>query len=312
MNVVIPPVTRHVALTIRKHSPQINSLEEQVKRGTLSRSAANFLAACVKARLSILVCGPTASGKTSMLNCLAAEIHPLDRVIVIEEIAELRIGVESPLSRHGEVVRDVVTMEARPKNMEGSGEITLGDLVKNSLRQRPNWIVVGEVRGAEAFYMLLGLTSGHAGMCTLHAQNPAEALNRVKMLAGLSLERPDGQILAQMVSSAIKLVVHLKHDIRTDQRLVSSIIEVTGEGHSGKIQSQEIFSLKKMIRVAQNSDHSHSSSLSPKETQQLAWNGVKPFYLEALEEIGLDWNGQIVEEERMAALEVETRSRLKP
>ncbi len=272
LHVVIPPVSRNVAVTIRKHSQQINSLEELVKRGTLSRPAATFLSACVAAHLNILVSGGTATGKTSMLNCLGSKIDSGERVVVIEETAELQIE---------RVVSDTVAMQARPANIEGKGEISLGDLVRNSLRMRPSWIVVGEVRGAEALMMLLALTSGHAGMATVHADNPKAALTRLKTLAGMARESPQEQVLTDLIVGAIQIVICLKHDPSTGRRLVSSIWEVSGQ-ENGQPLGNEIFALRQLNQAVREGSQPY-----------LYWTGTMPRCFWQLEEVGLDWERQI-------------------
>lgn len=271
LNVIIPPIARHVTVTIRKHNETINSLEELVERGTLTRSAATFLSACVAAHLNTLVCGGTGTGKTSMLNCLGSKIGRQERVVVIEEIAELQIE---------RVVTDTVALQTRPANIEGQGEIALWALIKNSLRMRPTWIVVGEVRGTEALQMLLAITSGHAGLCTLHADDPYSALDRLATLAGMSRESPDEQRLTALIGKAIKIVVHLRHDLTSGRRLVSSILEVTGR-EEGKVLGNEIFTLKES-----------SNGLT-----RLVWTGTMPRCLSQLEAVGLNWEQQIAAQE---------------
>lgn len=271
LNVVIPPIARHVTVTIRKHNETINSLEELVERGTLTRPAATFLSACVAAHLNLLVCGGTGTGKTSMLNCLGSKIERQERVVVIEEIAELQIE---------RVVTDTVALQTRPANIEGQGEIALWSLIKNSLRMRPTWIVVGEVRGTEALEMLLAITSGHAGMCTLHADDPYSALDRLATLAGMSKESPDEQRLTSLIAKAMKIVVHLRYDLMTGKRVVSSIMEVTGR-EEGKVLGNELFHLKE-----------RENGLP-----QLVWTGTMPRCLPQLEAVGLNWEAQVVTEE---------------
>lgn len=275
LNVVIPPIAHHVTVTIRKHNKQINSLEELVERGTLTRPAATFLSACVAAHLNTLVCGGTGTGKTSMLNCLGSKINRQERVVVIEEIAELQIE---------QVVNDVVALQTRPANIEGQGEIALWALIKNSLRMRPTWIVVGEVRGTEALQMLLAITSGHAGMCTLHADDPYSALDRLATLSGMSSESPDEQRLTSLIAKAIKIVIHLRHDLTTGKRLVSSIMEITGR-EEGKVLGNEIFHL------VEGKD----------DKPCLAWTGTLPRSLPQLEAVGLNWESQITALEIVAA-----------
>lgn len=267
LNIVIPPIARHVTVTIRKHNPTINSLEELVERGTLSRPAAIFLAACVAAHQNVLVCGGTGTGKTSMLNCLGSKIDRQERVVVIEEIAELQIE---------RVVSDTVALQTRPANIEGQGEIALWALIKNSLRMRPTWLIVGEVRGTEALEMLLAITSGHAGMCTLHADDPYSALDRLATLAGMSKESPDEGRLTSLIAKAIKIIVHLRHDLTTGKRLVSSVLEVTGR-EEGKVLGNEIFYLKE----------------NENGLPQLTWTGTMPRCLAQLEAVGLNWENQV-------------------
>ena len=171
---MIPPLALDgPVLTIRRFRRRGFSADELVANGTLTRPLLDFLARAVRARASILVCGGTGSGKTTTLNVLSSFIGTGERVVTIEDAAELRL-------RQPHVVR----LEARPPNLEGRGEVTIRRLVRNALRMRPDRIVVGEVRGPEALDMLTALSTGHDGsLCTIHAGSPAEALRRVETLA---------------------------------------------------------------------------------------------------------------------------------
>ena len=168
------------------------------KRQTLPSSLAGFLARCVAARASVLVCGGTGSGKTTTLGALSGAVPEGERIVTIEDSAELRLR-----QRH------VVRLEARPANVEGRGEVTIRQLVRNALRMRPDRIIIGEVRGAEALDMLMALNTGHEGsLTTVHANSPEEALRRVEtlaLMAGLGL--PHAAVREQ-VASALDLVVH--------------------------------------------------------------------------------------------------------
>ena len=199
VNVVIPPLSLEgPCLTIRRFRPRGFSLDDLVGHGTLPRSLAGFLARCVAARASVLVCGGTGSGKTTTLGALSGAVPEGERIVTIEDSAELRLR-----QRH------VVRLEARPANVEGRGEVTIRQLVRNALRMRPDRIIVGEVRGAEALDMLMALNTGHEGsLTTVHANSPEEALRRVEtlaLMAGLGL--PHAAVREQ-VASALDLVVH--------------------------------------------------------------------------------------------------------
>jgi pilus assembly protein CpaF len=198
VNVVLPPLALDgPALTIRRFRRRGLSPAELVENGTLTRPLLEFLARAVRARCTILICGGTGSGKTTTLNALSSFIGADERVVTIEDAAELRL-------RQPHVVR----LEARPPNLEGRGEVTIRRLVRNALRMRPDRIVVGEVRGAEALDMLTALSTGHDGsLSTVHAGSPAEALRRIEVLALMAdLGLPHAAIREQ-VADAFDLVV---------------------------------------------------------------------------------------------------------
>jgi pilus assembly protein CpaF len=216
VNVVIPPLSlTGSCLTIRRFRREGFSLRELVARGTMPGAVAELLAVCVAARASILVCGGTGSGKTTTLNALSGAIPGEERIVTIEDAAELRLR-----QRH------VVRLEARPANLEGRGEVTIRQLVRNALRMRPDRIVVGEVRGAECLDMLQALNTGHDGsLTTVHANSPADALRRVEtlaMMAGVGL--PHAAVREQ-VTSAIDLVVHQAR-LADGSRVVESVTQV--------------------------------------------------------------------------------------
>jgi pilus assembly protein CpaF len=215
---------------------RVHSLSQLVELGALSEAAADFLDNAVQAGVNILVSGQTGSGKTTLLNALGASIAALDeRVVTVEEVPELQLDRQLP---------DCVALQVRGKNVEGVGEITIRDLVRNALRMRPTRIVVGEVRGAEALDMLLAMNTGHDGsLTTIHGNSPRDALDRLATLAMMAGERLGGEELARMVSRTIELVVQLQVSVRTGQRRVASIFEVTGvEG--GVIGGHEVWGLE--------------------------------------------------------------------
>src|SRR4051812_25553275 len=198
INVVLPPLALDgPALTIRRFRRHGFSPEDLIANGTLSRPLLDFLARAVRARCTILVCGGTGSGKTTTLNALSSFIGAGERVVTIEDAAELRLAQPH-----------VVRLEARPPNLEGRGEVTIRRLVRNALRMRPDRIIVGEVRGAEALDMLTALPTGHDGsLCTVHAGSPAEALRRVEVLALMSDVGLPHAAIREQVADAFDLVV---------------------------------------------------------------------------------------------------------
>jgi len=216
VNVVIPPLSLiGPCVTIRKFSKNPLSVENLISFGTLDENMAIFLRACVKARLNILVSGGTGSGKTTTLNVLSSFIPPDERVVTIEDAAELRL--EQP---------HVVTLESRPANIEGKGAITIRDLVKNSLRMRPDRIIVGEVRGGEALDMLQAMNTGHDGsLTTAHANSPRDVLSRLETMVLMSgLDLPVRAIRDQ-ISSALDLIIHQER-ISDGSRKITYITEV--------------------------------------------------------------------------------------
>jgi pilus assembly protein CpaF len=216
VNVVIPPLSLSgPCLTIRRFRRGGFSLRDLVVRGTMPAAVAELLAVCVAARASILVSGGTGSGKTTTLNALSGAIPGEERIVTIEDAAELRLR-----QRH------VVRLEARPANLERRGEVTIRQLVRNALRMRPDRIVVGEVRDAEALDMLQALNTGHDGsLTTVHANSPADALRRVEtlaLMAGVGL--PHAAVREQVVC-AIDLVVHQAR-LMDGMRVLDSVVEV--------------------------------------------------------------------------------------
>lgn len=230
LHVVIPPVAgKEWSLNIRKHLHLRRTLWDLVDGGTLTDQAANFLTRAVQSGATVLVSGATQAGKTTLARALASEIPPRERVITCEEVFELNLAN-----------RDCVAMQTRSANIEGLGEVTLRDLVRESLRMRPDRVIVGEVRGAEALDMLLSLNAGIPGISTIHANTAREALQKLCLLPLLAGENVTSSFVIPTVTNSIDIVVHV---IREDDgtRHVSEILHVPGRVEGERIHAQTMF-----------------------------------------------------------------------
>jgi pilus assembly protein CpaF len=221
------------SLSIRRFGKRRYSIDDLVQKESITQECVEFLRTVVKARLNILVCGGTGSGKTTMLNCLSAFIPSDERIVTIEDSAEL--SLQQP---------HIVRLETRPPNVEGKGEVTQRDLVKNALRMRPDRIVLGEVRGAEVMDMLQAMSTGHDGsIATIHANNPRECLGRLEMMMLLSGVSIPQRAMRQQVASALNMIVHVSR-LSDGTRKVLKISEITGmEGEM--IMMQDLFEFKR-------------------------------------------------------------------
>jgi pilus assembly protein CpaF len=230
VNAIIPPLAIDgPSLSIRRFRPLPFTIDDLIDKSTMSDSMAEFLGLAVKAKLNILISGGTSAGKTTLLNTLSSFISDDERIVTIEDTAELRLQ-----QRH------VVRLESRPSNIEGRGTVSQRDLVKNALRMRPDRIVVGEVRGAEALDMLQAMNTGHEGsLTTVHANTPRDALSRLEtlvLLAGIDLSE---RSIREQIGSAFDLVVQIKR-LQDGKRRVVAITEITGM-QDGIISMQDLF-----------------------------------------------------------------------
>jgi pilus assembly protein CpaF len=233
LHVVIPDVTRrHWSLNIRKFVVRATHLDDLVELGTLSAQAGRFLEASVASGLNILVSGGTQAGKTTLLNCLTAAIPPRERVVTAEEVFELKV----PLP-------DVVAMQCRQSNLEGTGEIKLRRLVKEALRMRPSRIVVGEVRQEESLDLLIALNSGLPGMCTIHANSAREAVTKMCTLPLLAGENVGHAFVVPTVAGCIDLVVHVATE-RDGRRVVREIVAVPGRVEGDVVETADVFATR--------------------------------------------------------------------
>lgn len=229
LHVAIPGVTRrHWAVNIRKFVLRVNHLSHLEGLGTLSAAAGDYLTAAVRAGMNIVVCGGTQTGKTTMLNCLAAAIPLRERLITCEEVFELTPALP-----------DVVSLQTRQANLEGAGEISLRRLILEALRMRPDRLMVGEVRGAEALDLLIALNSGLPAMTSLHANSAADALVKLTTLPLLAAENVTGDFVVPTIARCVDVVVYLAWDDR--KRIVDEITAPTGRVEGRQIETVPIF-----------------------------------------------------------------------
>ena len=267
VNAVIHPLAiEGPFLTIRKFSKDPLQIDDLIRYGSVNAHAARFLQACIVGKLNVIVSGGTGTGKTTMLNVLSSFIPPEERIVTIEDAKELQLHQEHVLS-----------MEARPPNIEGRGEVTIRDLVKNSLRMRPDRIVIGECRSGEALDMLQAMNTGHDGsLTTLHANTPRDALSRLEtlvLMAGFDLPV---RAIREQVSSAVNCIVQLSR-LRDGSRRVTHITEV--QGMEGDVLTlQDIFLFDFSMGIDEHGKfrgHLKSTGIRPKFTEKLADLGIK-------------------------------------
>ncbi|SHE87831.1 pilus assembly protein CpaF [Desulforamulus putei DSM 12395] len=266
VNAIIPPLALNgPTVTIRKFSKDPYTVDDLIKFGTLTPQMAQFLEACVKARLNIVVSGGTGSGKTTTLNVLSSFIPADERIITIEDAAELQLRQEH-----------VITLESRPPNIEGKGAITIRDLVRNSLRMRPERIVVGEVRSGEALDMLQAMNTGHDGSLTTgHANSPRDMLSRLEtmvLMAGMDLPV---RAIREQISSAIDLIIQ-QNRFRDGSRRITHITEVQGmEGEVIVLQDLFTFRQTGVDENGRIKGTFQSTGIRPKFMHRLESSGIK-------------------------------------
>ncbi|MFD0865318.1 CpaF family protein [Tessaracoccus lubricantis] len=267
VNAIIPPLAvSGSTLTIRKFSRDALSVADLERFGTMTPEMAELLRACVEARLNILVSGGTGTGKTTLLNVLSSFIPSQERIISIEDSVELQLQQDH-----------VIQLESRPPNIEGRGEITIRDLVRNSLRMRPDRIVVGEVRGAEALDMLQAMNTGHDGsLSTVHSNSPRDCLARLETLVMMSGFDLPLRAIREQVASAVNLIVQLSR-LRDGTRRITAVTEVSGmEGQI--ITLQDVFLFDYSAGVDQNGrfrGRTMPTGVRPQFSDKFADMGIK-------------------------------------
>jgi pilus assembly protein CpaF len=278
VNAIIPPLALYgPALTIRKFSRRAFDVDDLIGLGTLNHELAEFLARCVEGRLNILVSGGTGTGKTTLLNVVSSMIPDHDRIVTIEDAAELQL-------KQSHIVR----LETRPPNIEGRGEVKARDLVRNALRMRPDRIIVGEVRGGEALDMLQAMNTGHDGsLSTLHANSPRDALARLEtmvLMAGIELPV---RAIREQAASAVDLLVHLSR-LRDGTRRVTQVCEVNGmEGDVITLSDLYLFD----YRAGVDDEGRYTGGIGP--------TGLRPQFADRLQDFGIELPSSLFDDERL-------------
>lgn len=234
LHVAIPDVTaEHWAINIRKHLMHGKSLKDLSDMGVFPKEVAELLAGAVRERKNILVSGSTQAGKTTLINALIGEIPQYERVITIEEVFEIR-----------SVLPDVVALQTRSASLEGTGEIGLRDLIKESLRMRPSRLVVGEIREAESLDLLIALNSGVPGMATIHGNSARDAIRKLQTLPLLAGENISHKFISPTVARSIDWVVHVSIDPKSGKRELQEILEITGRIEGEALEMEVIYQVK--------------------------------------------------------------------
>jgi pilus assembly protein CpaF len=269
INAIIPPLSLDgPTLSIRRFGHKRLAIDELVSRGTISPEMVVFMEAVVRARLNVMIIGGTGSGKTTLLNCLSAFVPEDERIVTIEDSAELLL--QQP---------HVVRLETRPPNIEGHGEVTQRDLVKNTLRMRPDRIIVGEARGAEVYDMLQAMSTGHDGsLTTLHANNPRDSLNRLEMMMLLWGQAMPERAMRQQIASALNIIVHVTR-LNDGSRKLIKISEISGmEGEVVMMQD-----LWQFVRTGATTTGKITGTFRP--------TGIRSHYVDRLAAVGYRMDG---------------------
>ena len=265
VNAILPPLALNgPTLTIRKFSAEPFTVDDLIRFGTFTKGMASFLSSCVKAKLNIMVSGGSGTGKTTLLNVLSSFVPETERIVTIEDAAELKLHQEH-----------VVRLESRPPNIEGKGEVTIRDLVRNSLRMRPDRIIIGEVRGGEALDMMQAMNTGHEGsISTLHANSTRDCLSRLETVMMMADVKLSASVLRQQIAAAIHLIVQLARFSDGTRKLIS-ITEITGmEGPTVCMQDLFVFEPRGLGEGGKILGAMRSTGLVPKFIDRFSQLGI--------------------------------------
>lgn len=266
VNAILPPLALNgPTLTIRKFSAEPYTVDDLIRFGTLSKGMASFVSACVKAKLNIMVSGGSGTGKTTLLNVLSSFIPEKERIVTIEDAAELKLNQDH-----------VVRLEARPPNIEGKGEVTIRDLVRNALRMRPDRIIVGEVRSGEALDMMQAMNTGHEGsISTLHANTTRDCLSRLETVMMMADVKLAASVLRQQIAAAIHLIIQLAR-FSDGTRKVVNVTEITGmEGQTICMQDLFVFEPKGLGEGGKVQGAMRPTGLVPKFIDRFGHFGIQ-------------------------------------
>jgi len=278
INVVLNPITiNDVVVTIRKFKKNIMDIESLKKEGMINKKVADFIKVCVESKLNIIVSGATSTGKTTFLNIISNFIQPDERIVTIEETLELNLNLPH-----------IVKLESRPPNLEGKGEITIRDLVRNSLRMRPDRIIVGEIRGAEAVDVLQAMNTGHSGsMTTVHSNSPKDLVTRLETMILMSGLNSNPSTARRMIASSIDMIIHLGK-LKNGRRILLEVSELINKnefiGNNTVLEVKDIFKYRAEDTGINDNEHKESCR------GDIVYTGHTPTFMDKIKSRGLNFN----------------------
>lgn len=278
INVVLNPITiNDVVVTIRKFKKNIMDIESLKKEGMINKKVADFVKVCVESKLNIIVSGATSTGKTTFLNIISNFIQPDERIVTIEETLELNLNLPH-----------IVKLESRPPNLEGKGEITIRDLVRNSLRMRPDRIIVGEIRGAEAVDVLQAMNTGHSGsMTTVHSNSPKDMVTRLETMILMSGLNSNPSTARRMIASSIDMIIHLGK-LKNGRRILLEVSELINKnefiGNNTVLEVKDIFKYRTEDTGINDNEHNESCR------GDIVYTGYTPTFMDKIKSRGLNFN----------------------
>ena len=281
INVVLNPVTiNDVVVTIRKFKKNIMDIESLKKEGTINKKVADFIKVCVESKLNIIVSGATSTGKTTFLNIISNFIQPDERIVTIEETLELNLNLPH-----------VIKLESRPPNLEGRGEITIRDLVRNSLRMRPDRIIVGEIRGAEAVDVLQAMNTGHSGsMTTVHSNSPKDLVTRLETMILMSGLNSNPSTARRMIASSIDMIIHLGK-LKNGRRILLRVSELINKnefiGNNTVLDVKDIFKYKEEAAVINDNEN---DEYNQSRRGDIVYTGCTPAFMDKIKSRGFNFN----------------------